>query len=153
MAPIRLRDLRGRGADSAADGVDQHPLPRLQAAAGDQRVPGGEKGLGNGGRLDERERLGNGQHFVLVDDDRFGVGAAADQAHDPVARTPAGGARPQRLDFAGVLEAGNVGGPAGRRRIVAAALMDVGAVEPGGADPDPDLARPRLRESAPRAAG
>ena len=37
------------------------------------------------------------------------------------------------------------GGEPGRRRVVARALVDVGAVEPGRVDPDEDLAGAGLR--------
>ena len=52
---------------------------------------------------------------------------------------------PRADDLAGELEPGDVGRRAGRRRVVARALVDVGAVEPGGAHADEDLAGPGLR--------
>ncbi len=47
---------------------------------------------------------------------------------------------PSADDLAGQLEAGDVGGRAGRRRVEAGDLQPVGAVEPGGPHRDEHLA-------------
>jgi hypothetical protein len=90
------------------------------------------------------ERIGDRHQLALVDDGQLGLAAAADDAHDAVAlgeplRPGAAGD-----DLAGQLEAGDVGGHAGRGRIAAAALEQVRAVEPGRADAHEDLVRAGL---------
>ena len=57
--------------------------------------------------------------------------------------------RAARDHVAGELEAGHVGRGPGRRRIEAAALQQVGAVDPGGDDLDLDLALTGLADVAP----
>ena len=63
----------------------------------------------------------------------IGVAAAGDQRRHPRADAVNPGVGPQRRHFAGDLEAEHVG-HAGRRRIVALALMDVGAIDACGFD-------------------
>ena len=59
-AAHRVRDLDGRRAHAAADGVDQHPLARPQPALGHQGVVRGEEDLGDGrGLLEVEVRRGS----------------------------------------------------------------------------------------------
>jgi len=136
--------LDGRGAHPAPGRVDQHPLARLEVPSLHQRVVGGEKRLGNRGRIRRRQIGGHRQHLVLVHHHEFGVGSSTHQAHDPVARLPAGYVRTQALDLPGVLQPWNVLRPAGRRGIGAFALEDVGPIEPGSLHPNPDLPGARI---------
>ena len=85
-----LGKLHRCGPDTARHRVHQHAFPRGEPAPGDQRVIGGEKGLGYRRRFGERQMRGDGQRLVLVHHHEFGVGAASNQAHDPVAGVPAG---------------------------------------------------------------
>jgi DNA polymerase-4 len=85
-----LAQLDGGGADPAGRGMDQHGLPAGQVAPGHQGVVGGEKRLRNGRRVVERQMVRHRHRFQLVHRRELGVGAAADQSHDPVAGTPAG---------------------------------------------------------------
>ena len=78
-------------------------------------------------------------------DGQLGLAAAADDRHHAVALGEALGARAARHDLAGELEPGDVGRRARRRRVVARALVHVGAVEPGGVHPDEHLAGAGLR--------
>ena len=94
----RARDLHGRRADAAADGVDQHGLAGAEPGLRDHGVPGGDERLGDRRRVGERERIGHARHGVGVRDQLLGVGAAADDAEDAIARLPGAhaGARPRR---------------------------------------------------------
>ncbi len=86
----QLGKLHRRGPDTARHRVHQHAFPPGEPAPGDQRVIGGEKGLGYRRRLSERQMRGDRQRLVLVHHHEFGVGAASNQAHDPVSGAPAG---------------------------------------------------------------
>ena len=138
-----LRDLRRRRPDPAADRVHQHPLPGGEASPRDQGIVRGEKGLRHGGRRLIAERVGDRQCLILVHREQLGHRATADQSHHPVAHLPAGDA-PNRLDLARVLHAGDVGGPARRRRVVASPLQQIGPVEARRPDANPDVTRMHL---------
>ncbi len=95
--------------------MDQDPLARREARLHHQRVVGGEEGLGDRRGLLGREAGGDRRDLALVDHELLGVGAARDEAVDPITRRKAARARADRVDDAGVLEAGDVGGHARRR--------------------------------------
>ena len=69
-----------------------------------------------------------------MDDRQLRLAAAADDPHHPVAGWKRVAPGPAARHLAGQLEARDVLGRPGRRRIAAAALMHVGAVEPGRPD-------------------
>ena len=138
-----LGDLRRRRPHAAAHGVDQDPVARRHPPPRDQRVVGGEEHLRNGGRLDVGETARDRQRLVLVHRDELRLRATAHQAHHPVPNLPAGHV-PHRLDLTRVLHPGNVGRHTRRRRILASALNEIGAVEPRGVDPDTDVSGAHL---------
>ena len=70
-------------------------------------------------------------HVRVMHGDELGVTATGEERHH---------ALPGRDVLAGALEAGDVGRGAGRRRVTAGALHQVGAVHAGRAHPDHDLA-------------
>jgi predicted Ser/Thr protein kinase len=140
-------ELHGGGADAAGDGVDEDRLAEPQVALRDQRVVGGEKGLGDGGGFFEREIGGDRDGLALVEENVCGHGAAADDGHDAIAGRERGDAGADGGHGAGELEAGDVGGDACRRGVEAHALEDIGAVQAGGGHLDEDLGpggRPRV---------
>ena len=140
----RDAELDGRRADAARRAVDAQALARAQARLGEERVVGGGEDLGQrpGGR--PVQRLGHRHQLALVHDGELGLPAAADDAHHAVARLEAPGARAERGDLTGELEPRDVGRRPRRRGVGAAALEDVGAVDPRRPDPDEHLARARL---------
>src|ERR1041385_3848216 len=85
------------------------------------------------------------QRGVLVHYQELGLGAAAGQAHDAIPGMPPRRAGACGVHLAGVFHSGDVGGPAGRRGVLAATLVDVGAVQARRVDPDADLTRPGNR--------
>ena len=93
----------------------------------------------------EAQAVGDGHELALVHRGQLGLPAAADDGHHAVALGEALGPGPARHDLAGELEPGDVLRRPGRRRVVPRALVDVGAVEPGRAHADEDLAGPRAR--------
>jgi hypothetical protein len=137
--------LHGGLAGPAGRGVDQHGLPRGDAAQRFERRQRGwpvhdqAQGLLVGPARRHRQRGGYGQHQVLGegaagDTDADDVGAGLQVSH-PLAN---GG------DFTHALDARQV------RRLRAAheraaGLGDVDEVDAGGGDPDQDLARARAR--------
>ncbi len=138
-----LRQLEGCGPHPAPDRVDQQPLAGRQTALGEQSVMGGDEDLGDGGGLGEREVLRYGHRIPLRHHDQLGVPAAAHQAHRPLTRLPELHPFAHRLHLPGILEAGDVDGPARRRRIQAPPLKQVRPVHAGCLHAYPDLARPR----------
>ena len=132
-------DLRRRGADAAAHGVDQHPLARGQPPPGHQRVVGGEEHLGDRRRLARRRaprESASASSWCTVTSS-----ACAPPPTSPITRSPTFQRvhAPHRLHLAGVFQPGDVGRPAGRRRVLAAALDQVRPVEPRGVHPHADV--------------
>jgi DNA polymerase-4 len=132
-------ELNRRGTDTARHRVNQHPLAWAQPPARVQRVIGGEEGFGNRGGVAPGHPGGHQQRFVFRDHNVLRVPAAPHQSHHPVARLEPGDAWPERVDFPGIFQPGNLRGPAGRSGISSAALQDVGAVQSGGPHANPNL--------------
>ena len=102
--------LERRGADPAADGLDQHGFSSPEAGLGHESVVGRDEGLRKRRGILESQRGGNSHQHPVVSHQPCGLCAAADDAHDPVAdstiRTPCR----QALDLAGEFHPGYVGG-------------------------------------------
>ena len=79
-----------------------------------------------------------------MDDGQLGLGAAAHDRRHPVAVLEAGHAGAGGDDLTGQLEAGDVGGAPGRRRIQALDLHRIGGVDARGPNPDEELSLGRL---------
>ena len=135
----RARQLdRGR-ADAAGAAVDEDRLARLQLAALEHVGPDGEERLGDARRLDRREALRDRQALLVRNGGACRVAAAREERADRIADRPAAHVRAERGDDAGDFETGNVG-RARRRRILAEALQQIGAIDARGRDVDQDLA-------------
>jgi hypothetical protein len=130
---------RGR-ADAARGAVDEQALAHAQPRLREERVVGGREDLGQPARVRERDDVGHRHELALVDDGELGLTAAADDPHDAVALGEALRARPEADDLARQLEPRDVRRAAGRGGVAAPALHHVGAVEPGAADADENLA-------------
>ena len=119
--------------------------PAATCGLGDHRVVGGDEHLGHAARGDEVER----RRARARTAPRARRGARPGR-HRPRCRTPArrppGSVDPApcRDDLARELEAGDVGGRAGRRGVEARPLREVGPVEAGAVHPHEHLARARL---------
>jgi hypothetical protein len=124
--------------------VDKQALAHLQRRLREDRVVRGREDLGDAARLGPVEAVGHGHRLALVHGGELGLAAAADDRHHAIARAEPLGARPARDDLAGELEAGDIRRRARRRRVQAAPLHHVGAVDAGRLDADEDLARPGL---------
>ena len=89
---------------------------------------------------DQVDAVGNPQNLSRRHGHLFGVAAAGQQGDDLVPHGERlGHAGPEPGDPARDFQPGNLRGP-GRGRVVALALLDVGAVEPRGDDVDQHLA-------------
>jgi len=134
--------LDGGGADAGGGRVDEDRLAELKAELGEEGVVGGDEDLWEGGGLDPIEGIGHLREGALGGEDELGLGAAAGDAEDAAAGLPPEDGGADGDDLAGELEAGDIAGSAGRRRVMAAALEDIGAIEAGGVDADEDLVSP-----------
>ena len=85
--------------------------------------------LGHGRGAGLVERVGHRGDAAVVHDHAVGEPAAADEAEDAVAGLPAEHLRAAGLDRARDLEPGHVLRAAGRRRIGALALREIGRIE------------------------
>jgi hypothetical protein len=132
-APRQLDELRRCRPDPAGDRVDEDALVGHQPGLRVQRVVGGEERLGDSGGLGPRQPRGHCERLALVHDHRLRQAPAGHDAHHACAHHVPRDARSAGHDLAGVFEAGDVGGGAGRRRIEAPALEEIGAVEAGRA--------------------
>ena len=132
-----LSKTNGRQADAASARVDQDPLALPHAPDLVKRIPGGEKGRGDGRRLLERESVGKRKHECC----RHGqVGAKTSRAHTHHALTGLQTLHPRadRRDDSGKVIAKHasvlrVG------RVHPERLHDVAEVETGGMDLDFNL--------------
>ena len=107
------------------------------------------KTSGSAAGLLVRQRRRHVHRRAGVHDDLLGVAAAGEQRHGAVADPPAAHGGADLGHLAGAFEAENRR-RAGRRRIEALALQQVGAVDRGGADADADVLRPELAAAARR---
>ena len=104
--------------------------------------------LGHGRGAGLVERVRHRGHAALVHDHAVGEPAAADEAEDAVAGLPAEHLRAAGLDRARDLEAGDVARAAGRRRVRALALRQVGRIEARVRDAHEQLLAARARDRA-----
>jgi hypothetical protein len=125
--------------------VHQHGLAEREVQLQEERVERGHEDFRHRARVGERHPVRDRHQIARVQHDRLGVAAAA---HDPHHALPdlSLGALPERFDRPAELESGDVLRPARRRRILPAALDEIGAVEPRRGDPDADFALPRSGE-------
>src|SRR5262249_6501676 len=133
-------------ADTAASAVDEGGLAEGEGAeAGHEEVgEGGEEGLRERRRLLVAHRLRDRQHRAMMDDDVCGVAATSEESHDALATCEAAHGGAALHDGPGALEAENRGG-AGRRRIEALALEEIGPVHGGRRHADAELLRSERR--------
>ena len=96
--------------------------------------------LGEAAGFGPVERLRHRHRGALVHHRQLGLAASSHDRHHAVALGEALGARAECLDLAGELQARDVGGGAGRRRVGAPPLEHVRAVQAGGADANEHLA-------------
>ena len=141
----RVGQLHARQADAGGGRAHQHPLPRLQATFQEHRPVGGQKRFRNGGAGGEVDLVRQRQGFPLVGHQVFGIGAARNQAHHPVADLAAHHLAAHRLDFTGVFQARHAAVEARRRRIKPLHLQDIRPVHAHGAHFHAHLVRSRLR--------
>ena len=119
--------------------MHQQRFARLETAALEHIVPDGEDRLRQRRRLDHRETGGDGEGGAGRRDGEARIAAARHEGRHRIADSVTADACSQRRDRAGDLKAGKVGG-AGRRRVAAAPLEDVGPVHAGCGDADQHLA-------------
>jgi len=113
----RRSNLYRGSSHSAAYRVDQQALTGAKLALEDQRVKGGEERLRQCGGLGEVHRIGNRHALALVGNHPLRECAASDEAHHPIAASPARNPRSQGGDPARVLEPGDIHRGAWRRRV------------------------------------
>ena len=115
------------GRDPAAAAVQQHGLAVLEAGVQEQVHVGGDVGFADAGRFREAHALGNPHDVARVSRRELGVAAAAEQREHPLASLETGDAWSDVLDDPGRFEPEHRR-LAGRRRVVALALDDIGPV-------------------------
>ena len=142
-----LGELDRHGADAGRAAMDQQCLAGLQCPALEHIVPHRHQGLRGGAGLLHRERRRHRHRLGVLRQAILRVAAARDQRHHLVAEPVLAGVGSDRNHFARDLEAGQIAG-AGRRRIAARSLRDIGTVHPGCGHPDQDFVRARRRYSA-----
>ena len=140
----RFGDLDGRRAHPRRSGVHQRPAARGEPALAHQGVPCGDEHLTERAGCTEPERFGHAHRLALMHRHPFGVPAASHDAHEGVADgvlgdSPADGGDPARELQTRYLEI------AGRTRIEASALQQVGTVERRGDHVHEDLVGPAHR--------
>ena len=123
-------ELHRRDAHAARCAVHEQALAGLQLRLGEERIVRGRIDLDEATRLRPGDVLGHRERVGGVHGDQLGVPAAREERHHalPVWR------------LAGALEPGDVDRSAGRRRIAARALRQVGTVHARAVDADQELA-------------
>ena len=147
----RMGELDGGEADPAAAAMDERGLPRREPAVPEEIGPDREIGLGQRGGAERVVAAGPGQALRRRGDRVFRVAAAVHERADPVTRRKLPGIFAPVHDRARHFEA-DMRARAGRRRILALALGDIGAVHAGRLDPDQHLVGPRPRHGPGRRA-
>ncbi len=134
----RPRHLDRRDTDSARSSLYQQRFLTFQSGPLEHVDPHREEGLGKSRSLDERIAARDRQALRRGRGDILGVAAAGHQRADPIAGFPFIHACAGGDDGAGHLEPWYVG-CAGRWRVAALALQDVGSVDAGRGDLDQNL--------------
>ena len=145
FAAHRMGELDCGRADTAADRVDQDTLAGRNAGLREECVVRGDEGFGDTAAAGEIEIVRDAGDQALVGDHVLSLATAADDSENAVAgldRSDDIGT--EGVDFAGVFEAWNVGGRAGRGGIHTLALQQVSPVQSAGANANADLVAPRL---------
>lgn len=96
----------------------------------EQGLVRGDEHLGHGTGFDQRQPLRHVHGHAVVDAREFGIGAATDDAHDPVADGEALHLRAQRHHRARDLQAHGLGVAELGAAVGALAVRDVGPVDP-----------------------
>jgi hypothetical protein len=130
----------GGGADAAGAAMDKDPVPCPCPAEAEEVVPDGEEGFRQRRALDHRQGAGDRQALAFRGGAKARIAAAGDEGTDACPDQPRVHALARRDDQAGNLESGD-GRSAGRGRIDADPLHDVGTVHARRSDPDQNLAR------------
>ena len=143
-AADRLDQGDRRGADAAAAAVHEDAAASPQATEAEDREEHREERLRKRRGLLRRHEIrdlhdaaGRGNHLL-------GVAAAGEQRHRAVAGPPPANAGPDLRYLAGALQSEDLGGSR-RRRVLAHALQQVGAIEGCGVHPQPQLTRAERR--------
>jgi hypothetical protein len=111
------------------------PTPR------DERVPGGRERLRDRARVPQVHAGRHPRGLALVNDDLLGVRAPADDAEHAIAHGEPAHVGADLDDLTGVLEPGDVGRRAGRRRVEPHPLEEIGAVQARPAHADAHVRR------------
>ena len=122
-------------ADTACAAMDQQTLAGFEPAGIDDVGPGREQGLRQGRRIDGIEARRQRQHAAALRQRIFGIAAAAQKRTDRVADLVRTGVIAQRRDMTGDLHP-QCFRRSRWRRIGAARLMQIGAVNARGGDLD-----------------
>lgn len=137
-------DLYREVVDAAGGRVDQNPLARLHIRGVDQGLPGGESSQGDGGGSNVIEVVRFAGEGAGGTGDIFGGRAVAvrvgEHAEDLVAGVEQGDPRADGRDLTGDIPAQHER-RRGEEHARQGAVLPVGGVEGGGADPYQDLAR------------
>jgi hypothetical protein len=126
--------------------MHQQRLAGFQSTALERVVPDREDSLRHRRCFDHGEAIDR-QRMAFVRESIFGIATTDHQGHDLVADLPTLHVRSYACNLAGDFEARNIG-RAGRGRIIALALHDVGPVDAGGRDFHQNLAGARLGHRA-----
>ena len=135
----RLAEHDCRRADARRAAMDQQRLSGGQMSALEDIGPDGEEGFGHGCRLDHAKPCGDRQRIAFMGEAEARIAAAGHQGADRVAGRVARGPRAAGDHDSRDLEPGNILRRAGRRRIFALPLRDIGPVHAGGLHRDQDL--------------
>ena len=122
-------DLHRGGTDATAGARDEQSLALLEATLQDERVVGGDEGLGETAGLIEGDGVGNVDQVCRGHQGTRRLGAAADDGAHPSSHECRVDARADLEDTSREFHARDVGGPARGRGVEAAALQEIGGVD------------------------
>ncbi|CAM6000538.1 unnamed protein product [Sphagnum balticum] len=111
----RNGDLNGRRANTAAEGVNQNKFTCAQASLRNHGIICGDKCLRNGSSIGETQQIRDVIDRSMMDDNVFGIGAAADKTKNAIADLKTFDVWPELFDFAGKFKPRYIGGRAERR--------------------------------------
>ena len=145
-----FRELDRGNADAARAALHEKDFPRSEAHALEDIGPHGGEGLRQAGGIDEADILGRGQALHRRNGSVFAIPVCDHQRAEAVTDLPLRNFLARFDHGSRAFEPRDIR-CTGRHRIAAHALQTIGAVDPGGGNPDQDFAgfrlghRPRCR--------
>ena len=133
-----MPQLHRRRTDPGSHRMNKNAFAHLQSGPGEERVMRGNKNFRHGTSFFPAQLCRNPCQIAFRHDDVFRLRSAAGDSKNSIANFPCVPCLSHCLHFTGKFKPGNVLRITVRRRIMSAALKNIGPVQSRRVDPDPD---------------